>query len=195
MNGFDEFELEQSDIDLEMEALEDELKDGEEADDLKGTDSAEEALAAAALMDMATEDDISALAESKQDMQEVSEMMGVAMERTIIRLDRKARLKHLSKQAELELAKRNNDPNYKKLLKIWKIERMLEAKIHQRWQNAGKKVASKKIREYAANGKRIAKPNPSTVAYKGQVSGKVAQSAVEKSKRMFSNTNKKTAGK
>ncbi len=190
---FDDFEFEQADIDLAMEELEKDVKDDAADDEKLDDDAAEEALAAAALMDLATESDIEELAASTEDMQNVSEMMGVAMERTIVRLDRKARMKHLSKQAEIEAAKRGNDPNYKKLMKIWMLERTLEKKIHQRWGNVGRKIASKKIREYSANGKRIAKPNPSTVAFKGKVSGKVATAAVAKSKQMFSKDHKVTA--
>jgi hypothetical protein len=117
------------------------------------------------------------------------------MERTIVRLDRKARLKHLTKQAELDAARQANDPNYKKLMKIWMLERTLEKKIHQRWANKGKQIANKKIKDYASNGKKIAKPNPSTVAFKGKVSGRVAQNAVNKSKAMFSKSSKTTAGR
>lgn len=187
----EDFELEQLDIDSAMEELSKDLKD--DKDGLDDADVSSEALAAAALLDMTSESDIEELAASSEAMDEVSEMMGVAMERTIVRFDRKARLAHLSKQAELDAARQAGDPNYKKLVKIWMMERALEKKIHQRWASKAKSVASKKIRDYAANGKKIAKPNPSTVAFKGKVSSKIAQSAVNRSKKMFSNGNQKKA--
>jgi hypothetical protein len=159
-------------------------------------DAAEEAvIAAAALQGLASSAEINELASSTEAMNDISDMMGIAMERTIVRLDRKARLKHLTKQAELDQARANNDPNYKKLMKLWMMERALEKKIHQRWSSKAKVVASKKIRDYASNGKKIAKPNPSTVAFKGKVSGRVAQNAVNKSKSMFSKSSKVTAGR
>ena len=190
-----EMDLNQADIDSTMEELEAELEAKEKEDEEDELDSSEEALASAALMDLASESDIEELAASEESMQDVSEMMGVAMERTIVRLDRKARLKHLTKQAELDQARANNDPNYKKLMKLWMMERALEKKIHQCWSSKAKVVASKKIRDYASNGKKIAKPNPSTVAFKGKVSGRVAQNAVNKSKSMFSKSSKVTAGR
>ena len=183
-----DMEMEQTDIDMAMEELSEDLKNDKKTDN--DVDASSEALAAAALMDLASESDIEELAASSEQMDEVSEMMGVAMERTIVRFDRKARLAHLTKQGELNAARQANDPNYKKLVKLWMLERALEKKIHQRWGSKGQSIARKKIRDYAANGKKIAKPNPSTVAFKGRVSGKVAQNAVNKTKKMFSNGNK-----
>ena len=198
-----DFDFNQADIDSAMEELELELEAKEKADeeddkdieDDSDTKLSEEALACSALMDIASESDIEEIAASTEAMEDVSEMMGIAMERTIVRLDRKARLRHLSKQSELDAARLANDPNYKKLLKIWQLERTLEKKIHLRWGNKGKQIAMKKIKDYASNGKRIAKPNPSTVSFKGKVSGRVAQNAVNKSKAMFSHSNNKTAEK
>ena len=158
----------------------------EEKEDEVDEKEAEESLACAALLDLASPDEIAEAAESAEDIRNLSATFGVAMERTIIRMDRKGRFSHLSKQAELNLARKNGDPTFKKLMKIWKIERALEAKIHQRWGSKAQKVAKIKIRDYAANGRRIAKPNPSTVAFKGKVSGQVAQRAVNNAKKMFS---------
>lgn len=185
-----DMELEQADIDSAMEELSEDLKKDKDLDN--EADASSEALAAAALMDLASESDIEELAASSEQMDEVSEMMGVAMERTIVRFDRKARLAHLTKQAELDAARQANDPNFRKLMKIWMMERTLEKKIHQRWGSKGKSIASKKIRDYSANGKKIAKPNPSTISFKGKVSSKIAQNAVTKTKNMFSKGNKKS---
>ena len=95
---FEDFELEQLDIDSAMEELSKDLKD--DKDGLDDADVSSEALAAAALLDMTSESDIEELAASSEAMDEVSEMMGVAMERTIVRFDRKARLAHLSGHAQ-----------------------------------------------------------------------------------------------
>ena len=168
-----------------------------DTDNDTGDDSANEsALANAALMDLATEEDFHEAAESSSEMRDISDLFGVAMEKTIVRFDRNSRLKHLNKQAQLNLAKQNNDPNYKKLVKVWQMERALEAKIAARWGSKAKSVANTKIRDYGSNGrKKLSKPNSSTVAYKGKVTSRVAQRAVNQSKGMFSNANKKTAGK
>ena len=96
--NYDDLDFSQESIDTEMEALEEELKSDDNTDIKTDMDSANEALAAAYLMDMCSEDDYEALAQSPEEMRNVSEMMNVAMERTIVRFDRKARLRHLSKQ-------------------------------------------------------------------------------------------------
>lgn len=188
-----EFGLEDYDFTVEKATKEaDESKDDDTVDD----ETTEAALANAAFMDLATEEDYHELAESTTDMQDLSEVFGVAMERTIVRLDRNSRLRHINKQAQLNLARQNNDPNYRKLLKVWEMERALEAKIAARWGSKAKNIANTKIRDYASNGQRkFSKPNSSTVAYKGKVSSRVAQRAVSQSKRMFSNSNRKTAGR
>ena len=203
MDDFD-FDITQENLDFELEAMAMEADSNSDKDDKDadagdiGADSETEemALANAAMMDLTTEDDIHEISESTQDMREASEIFGVAMEKTIVRFDRKSRYNHLNKQAQLNLAKQNNDPNYKKLLKVWEMERALEKKIAQRWGSKATSIANVKIRDYSSNGKKkMAKPNSSTVAYKGKVSNRIAQRAVSQSKRMFSNTNKKTAGK
>ena len=192
-------DLAMEDLDFSLEADDSKLDDMDKEDDKKepkeDKDVEEASLAAAALMDLASNDEISTMAESWEDQRDISETMGVAMEKTIIRIDRKGRFSHLTKQAELNLARQNNDPNYKKLMKIWAIERALEKKIHQKWNSKAQKVAKVKIRDYAANGKRIAKPHPETVAFKGKVSGQVASRAVNSAKKMFSNSNKSSVGK
>ena len=177
--------LEDIDFTLEADDKLDDIEDDKEEDKKTDEKVDEASLAAAALLDLASPEEISAMAESWEDQRDISETMGVAMEKTIVRIDRKGRLSHLTKQAELNLARQNNDPNYKKLMKIWMLERALEKKIHQKWNSKAMKVAKVKIKDYAANGKRIAKPNPSTVAFKGKVSGHVAQRAVNSAKKMF----------
>lgn len=192
-----EFGLE-ADFDFGLEADDGVVDDKETGskDKDKGDDAAAEAaLANAAFMDLATEEDYHEAAESSVDMQEMGELFGIAMEKTIIRFDRNSRLKHLNKQAQFNLARQNGDPNYKKLVKLWQMERALEAKIAARWGSKAKGIANIKIRDYGANGKKkMAKPNASTVAYKGKATSRVAQRAINQSKGMFSNSNKKTAG-
>lgn len=187
---YDDFDFGLESIDAEIEAMKEDLKDVNAQDD---DDATEEALAAAYLMDLASGADIQDIAESSEQMQDISDMMGIAMERTIVRLDRKARYNHLTKQAELSLAKQHNDPLYRKLVKLWMMERALEKKIAIRYASKARSVANRKIRQYAANGRRIAKPNPTTVSFKDKVSSSIAKKAVRNSKKMFSNTQKKSS--
>lgn len=197
---FDDLDVSQEALDLELESLvsatesTDEDKDDDNApEDVeeKDLDAADEAsLAYAALMDLSSPAEISEIVESYEEQSNLSSTFGVAMEKNIVRLDRKARYTHLSTQAAFNLARANNDPNMKKLMKLWAMEKILEKKIQARWGSKARKIANVKIRDYAANGKRIAKPNPSTLSGKKNVTGAIAQRAVNSAKRMFSNGTK-----
>lgn len=196
----DDLDVSQEALDLELESLvsatesTDEDKDDDNApEDVeeKDLDAADEAsLAYAALMDLSSPAEISEIVESYEEQSNLSSTFGVAMEKNIVRLDRKARYTHLSTQAAFNLARANNDPNMKKLMKLWAMEKILEKKIQARWGSKARKIANVKIRDYAANGKRIAKPNPSTLSGKKNVTGAIAQRAVNSAKRMFSNGTK-----
>ena len=196
----DDLDVSQEALDLELESLvsatesTDEDKDDDNApEDVeeKDLDAADEAsLAYAALMDQSSPAEISEITESYEEQSNLSSTFGVAMEKNIVRLDRKARYTHLSTQAAFNLARANNDPNMKKLMKLWAMEKILEKKIQARWGSKARKIANVKIRDYAANGKRIAKPNPSTLSGKKNVTGAIAQRAVNSAKRMFSNGTK-----
>ena len=196
----DDLDVSQEALDLELESLvsatesTDEDKDDDNApEDVeeKDLDAADEAsLAYAALMDLSSPAEISEIVESYEEQSNLSSTFGVAMEKNIVRLDRQARYTHLSTQAAFNLARANNDPNMKKLMKLWAMEKILEKKIQARWGSKARKIANVKIRDYAANGKRIAKPNPSTLSGKKNVTGAIAQRAVNSAKRMFSNGTK-----
>jgi hypothetical protein len=54
-------------------------------------------------------------------------------ERNIVRLDKKARKSHAIDKSVLVLAKENNDPLYKRLVKNWKQRRMIRAKLKQKY--------------------------------------------------------------
>lgn len=197
---FDDLDVSQEALDLELESLvsatestEEDKDDDNAPEDVeeKDLDAADEAsLAYAALMDLSSPAEISEIVESYEEQSNLSSTFGVAMEKNIVRLDRQARYTHLSTQAAFNLARANNDPNMKKLMKLWAMEKILEKKIQARWGSKARKIANVKIRDYAANGKRIAKPNPSTLSGKKNVTGAIAQRAVNSAKRMFSNGTK-----
>ena len=201
----DDLDVSQEALDLELESLvsatestEEDKDDDNAPEDVeeKDLDAADEAsLAYAALMDLSSPAEISEIVESYEEQSNLSSTFGVAMEKNIVRLDRKARYTHLSTQAACNLARANYDPNMKKLMKLWAMEKILEKKIQARWGSKARKIANVKIRDYAANGKRIAKPNPSTLSGKKNVTGAIAQRAVNSAKRMFSNGTKINARK
>ena len=144
-------------------------------------------VAACALADLTTVDERADLVTSLEDMQAMGDMMGIAMERTIVRLDRKSRFNHLIKANTLNLARKDNHPKYKKLLTLWKMERAIEGDLDRIYRTKSTAMAKQQIKNYAANGiKRIPKQNSSTIVGKKKVSGKVAQRAKASADRFFS---------
>ena len=70
----------------------------------------------------------------------------IVTERTIVRLDKKARLSNLRRSAVFALARKKKDPKFKKLLTIWKIERGLEAYLDKKYGNQALRVAKTAMR-------------------------------------------------
>jgi hypothetical protein len=177
------FEL--NDLDILNESFEDMSVGSDPVDGL--IEAAEESICANAyLMDIASQDEICDIAESYDDMNDISEMMGMAMETSIVRLDRKSRLKHLRKANVLNLARKGNNAKYKKLLTIWKMERELESDLDKIYGSKATSLANQQIRNWATNGiKKIPKAYPDTVVGKGRPSSQVAQRAVNQGKKFF----------
>lgn len=150
-------------------------------------EAAEESICANAyLMDIASQDEICDIAESYDEMDNISELMGMAMETSIVRLDRKSRLKHLRKANVLNLARKSNNAKYKKLLTVWKMERELESDLDKIYGSKATTLANQQIRNWATNGvKKIPKAYPDTVVGKGKPSSQVAQRAVNQGKKFF----------
>jgi hypothetical protein len=150
-------------------------------------EAAEESICANAyLMDIASQDEICDIAESYDEMDNISELMGMAMETSIVRLDRKSRLKHLRKANVLNLARKSNNAKYKKLLTVWKMERELESDLDKIYGSKATTLANQQIRNWATNGvKKIPKAYPDTVVGKGRPSSQVAQRAVNQGKKFF----------
>ena len=150
-------------------------------------EAAEESICANAyLMDIASQDEICDIAESYDEMDNISELMGMAMETSIVRLDRKSRLKHLRKANVLNLARKSNNAKYKKLLTVWKMERELESDLDKIYGAKASTLANQQIRNWATNGvKKIPKAYPDTVVGKGKPSSQVAQRAVNQGKKFF----------
>ena len=150
-------------------------------------DAASEQIAAeAALLDLASPSEIEELGASMEDMHDVSDIMGIAMERSVVRLDKAARMKHLRKANVLNLARKDNHAKYRKLLTVWKMERALEKDLDSIYRSRADTLARKQIQNYAANGiKKINKAYPNTAVGKGRVAGKVAVRAKNQADKFF----------
>ena len=150
-------------------------------------DAAEESIFANAyLMDIASQDEICDVAEDYNEMADISDLMGISMETSIVRLDRKSRLKHLRKANVLSLARKQNNPKFRKLLTVWKMERELESDLDKVYGAKANTLANQQIRNWATNGiKKIPKAYPDTVVGKKKPSAQITQRAVTQGKKMF----------
>ena len=183
-----ETELEELNID-DLPGEGGESADDEEEEIEVDEDSvAEEATFAALFLEQfATPEEISAMAESYDEMGAMSEAMGVAMEKVIVRLDKKSRLAHLQQAAVFKLANAANDPKYRKLLTLWKMESQIEEYLNKKYASQATKIAKSKIKNYTAQGLKKVSGDPKKEVGKGKIANKVAARAVEQTKKSFSN--------
>ena len=175
------------DDDEEDEDAEDDDEEDEEEDDDDEDEVEESTFAALFLNEFATPDEIQAMAESYDEMATLSENMGVAMEKVIVKMDKKSRLTHLQKAAVFKLANASNDPKYRKLLTLWKQERQIEAYLNKKYASKASKIAKAKIKNYTATGLKKVAGDPKKEVGKGKIADKVAARAVEQTKKSFSN--------
>ena len=89
-------------------------------------------LLAFALEEVCNEEEIEELKESADSG---AVMFTPVEERTIVKLDKKAKKQQTYKVALYQVAKENNDPNYDKLVTLWKAERELELRLEKRWHS------------------------------------------------------------
>lgn len=93
----------------------------------------------AALLDLGVET-LETLLEDTQDVNLAIED-NIALERTIVKLDKAAKLSRAQKMAIFTIAKEHNDPKFKKLQTIWKWERYLENFLLKKYGNEGMRRA------------------------------------------------------
>lgn len=175
------------DIPSDDEDAEDDDDDDEEEDDDDEDEVEESTFAALFLNEFATPGEIQAMAESYDEMATMSENMGVAMEKVIVKMDKKSRLTHLQKAAVFKLANAANDSQYRKLLTLWKQERQIEARLNKKYATKAAKIAKAKIKNYTATGLKKVAGDPKKEVGKGKIADKVAARAVEQTKKSFSN--------
>ena len=72
---------------------------------------------------------------------------GFFTERTIVKFDKVARKNQLKKVAVFAIAKEANDPLYKKLVTLWKLERFIEQKLEKRYFAQAKQKAKEAMKK------------------------------------------------
>ena len=95
-----------------------------------------------AVMNELSNDELSVFLEDSEAVQDAVNN-GILLERTIVRLDKKAKLSKAKKMAIFMIAKEKNDINFKKLQKVWRMERYLEAVLEKKYGNEASRRAKK----------------------------------------------------
>lgn len=73
----------------------------------------------------------------------------IVQERSIVRLDKTAKLSKATRVAEYNIAKKKNDPLFKKLMTLWAAQRYIGDKLHQRYGMKAKSEAKKAVAQAA----------------------------------------------
>lgn len=102
----------------------------------------------AAMLDALTEEELDAFLESSSDVNAMLRQE-VLMEKSIVRLDKKAKLSRAHKMAIFTMAKEKNDRDYKKLVTLWRMERVLEAKLYKKYANPAMSRAKASLKKIA----------------------------------------------
>ena len=112
----------------------------------------EQLITEAVLRDVLSNDEIQELTETADVCEELKDL-GVVTEKTIVRLDKKAKLSRAFKTAVFTIAREKKDPKFKKLLTVWKMERTLEAYLMKKYQAEGMKRAKLAVARLGKNNK------------------------------------------
>lgn len=71
----------------------------------------------------------------------------IVQEKSIVRLDKHARISQAQKMAVFTVAKEKNDPLMKKLITVWRMEKQLEDKLFQKYGSEALRRAKKTIQQ------------------------------------------------
>jgi len=125
------------------------------------TDEAIQLISEAILCEQLTNEEIQELTESRDASKDLVEM-GIVQERSIVRLDKKAKISRATMTAIFTIAKEKNDRDYKKLVTLWRLERVQEAKLRRKYYA----MALKRAKISVANLGKHKKDTPNEVVAK-----------------------------
>lgn len=124
-----------------------------------------------AIMAFLTEDEQETLLESHI---EIAALINgeVVNEKTLVRMDKKARISQVQKMAVFTIAREKNDPIFKKLLTVWRIERSLEEKLFNKYGSEGMRRAKSTVQKnFRQKGNAFVKINDRSAKAISRVSG------------------------
>ena len=108
-----------------------------ESADLLGEEMTQESsqlLVEAMILENASPEELIELTENHRIVNDLVEM-GAVEETSIVRLNKQARTNQLQKVAVFTIAKERNDPDFRKLMTVWRIESNLEDKLFKKYGN------------------------------------------------------------
>lgn len=73
--------------------------------------------------------------------------LGILSEKSIVRLDKYAKLSKAESQAVFAIAKEHNDRDYKKLVTIWKMRKILIGKLEKKYANQARQRAKQMVKK------------------------------------------------
>lgn len=113
--------------------------------EMEPTTESEDLIMTASILESASTEEIQSFLESAEASEAVRE--NILLEKTIVRLDKKAQISQARKMSIFTIAKEKNDPAFKKLLTIWRIERSLESKLEKKYGNEATRRAKKTVQK------------------------------------------------
>ena len=116
----------------------------------------EVALMEAVLMDGLSGEELEAFLESADEVNDAVEGE-VLLERSIVKLDKFAKLSRAKRVAIFNIARRKKDPKMKKLTTLWKMEARIQKYLIKKYGNEATKEAKKMVNKKAVNGKSVKK--------------------------------------
>ena len=106
-------------------------------------------IAEAMISDQLTKDEICELTSCAEACNELKDL-GIVTEKTIVRLDKRAKLSRAFQTAVFTIAREKKDPLMKKLLTVWRMERTLEAKLMKKYHAEAMKRAKSSVAKLAS---------------------------------------------
>ena len=116
------------------------------------SEEATQLVSEAALADTLTNEELKELTESAEVCKDMVDN-GIVMERSIVRLDKKAKISRAYKTAVFTIAREKKDPKFKKLLTVWKMERTLEAYLMKKYHAEAMKRAKLAVAKLGSGNK------------------------------------------
>ena len=104
-------------------------------------------LAEAVIMDTLSYDELETLAENKEELAILMDE-NILNEKSVVKFDKSAREKRLESQSIIVIARERGDRDLNKLLRVWKMRKILLERLKKKYGNAAKQRARQMMRNF-----------------------------------------------